>query len=155
AVSGPIGDGWLGLRAARGELADADLAMRYRLPEPRLDLRALLLDQARAAADISDGLLADAGHIARASGCGVSIDLGRLPLSAGAMAWLSGQPDSRAARLALATGGDDYQIVCALDPGRATPPQLTVVGVFGAGQGVTATFDGVAVPVGRLGWTHD
>jgi thiamine-monophosphate kinase len=155
AVSGPIGDGWLGLRAARGELADADLAMRYRLPDPRTDLRALLRDQARAAADISDGLLADAGHIATASGCGVSLDLGRMPLSAAAAAWLARQPDPRAARLSLATGGDDYQIVCALDPGRAIPPELTVIGVFGAGQGVTATFEGAAVPVGRLGWTHD
>jgi len=155
AVSGPIGDGWLGLKAASGELASADLAMRYRLPEPRTDLAALLRHQARAAADISDGLLADAGHVATASGCGVSLDLGLMPVSAGAAAWLAGQPDPRTARLSLATGGDDYQIVCALDPGRAIPAELTVVGVFTAGQGVTATCEGAPVALGRLGWTHD
>src|SRR4051812_11414189 len=68
-VSGRIGDGGLGLLAAQGGLQELELShrgrllKRYRAPEPRLDLREALLAHAAAAADVSDGLLADAGHI--------------------------------------------------------------------------------------------
>lgn len=154
AVSGVVGDGWLGLKAARGEIDAPGLADRYRLPRPRVDLIDAVRGHARAAADVSDGLLADAGHIATASACGVRVDLQALPVSRGAADWLAGQADVVAALIALATGGDDYEIVCALSPSEPTPPGFAVVGAFGAGQGVTATFRGAQVPVGRLGWTH-
>lgn len=154
AVSGVIGDGWLGLQAARGELDSPALAGRYRLPTPRVDLIPALRAHARAAADVSDGLLADAGHIARASGCGVRIDLDAVPLSSEARAWLLGQADRSGALLALATGGDDYQIVCALDAACEVPAGLTVVGRFVEGQGITACLDGDKIEVPRLGWTH-
>lgn len=154
AVSGPIGDGWLGLKAARGEVEGEGLADRYRLPRPRTDLAEVLRGRARAAADISDGLLADAGHIATASGCSVVIDLGRMPVSAAAARWLDRQPDRLAALVGMATGGDDYEIACALSPDAAAPEGLTVVGLFGDGEGVRATFDGAMVAVDRLGWTH-
>ncbi len=154
AVSGVIGDGWLGLKAARGALDSPALADRYRLPTPRVDLIPTLRAHARAAADVSDGLLADAGHIATASGCGVRIDLDAMPLSSETRAWLQGQPAMAEALTALATGGDDYQIVCALDAAREVPAGLTVVGRFVDGQGVTACWNGDAIPVPRLGWTH-
>jgi thiamine-monophosphate kinase len=164
-VRGVIGDGWLGLKAARGEIADPDgaLAAHYRTPTPLLGQHTLMRRWARAAADVSDGLLADAGHVARASGLGVSLDLARMPVSAGAARWLSVQPDPVAARLALAAGGDDYALVCAAAPDEAaafvaaltaggTP--AAAVGVFHAGAGVTATHGGQAVAVERLGWRH-
>ena len=67
-VSGTIGDGALGLLAARGRLERrAALEKRYRLPQPRSALGPRLVGIASAAADVSDGLLADAGHIAEAS----------------------------------------------------------------------------------------
>lgn len=155
AVSGGIGNGWLGLKAARGEIHDPALADRYRLPRPRTDLIDLLQDRARAAADISDGLLADAGHLATASGCAVEIHLERMPVSSAGAAWLGGQPDEAAALTALATGGDDYEIVAAFPPDAPLPPGFTLVGGFAPGQGVLVTFKGAAVPVARLGWTHD
>lgn len=158
-VSGPIGDGWLGLQAARGQMDAQRLAAHYRTPRPRLDIVGALRQFARASADISDGLLADAGRIAIASGLSVEIDLDQMPVSPEAAAWLSAQPDEAAARLSLATGGDDYQIACAIDP--AEPPALhaaerglTVVGRFRVGQGVTATFGGRSIPLKGLGWTH-
>ena len=108
-VLGPIGDGFLGLKAARGEIADptGELARAYRLPEPALHLRSALRAHASAAADVSDGLIADALHIAEASGCALVIDLDRMPVSVPAQRWLTAQPDLAQAMLALATGGDD------------------------------------------------
>lgn len=154
AVSGVIGDGWLGLRAARGELDSPVLAGRYRLPTPRVDLIPLLRAHARAAADVSDGLLADAGHIAKASGCGVQIELDAIPLSPEARAWLEGEPDRAEALAALASGGDDYEVVCSVAPDADAPEGLTVIGSFVEGQGVAARFEGQAVEVVRQGWTH-
>jgi thiamine-monophosphate kinase len=154
-VSGTIGDGGLGLLAARGEIEDADgsLARRYRLPEPRLDLREGLLARAHAAADISDGLIADAGHIAEASGLGLSLDLDRMPLSPGGARWLSGQPDRTEALRRLASFGDDYQIVCTAAPGVSVAPGLTVVGEITA-AGLEVRVDGRAIPPGIGGWRH-
>ncbi len=159
AVSGPIGDGWLGLKAARGQLDAPRLAAHYRTPTPRLDLVGTLRQYARASADISDGLLADAGRIAIASGLSVEVDLDRMPVSPEAATWLSQQPDEAAARLSLSTGGDDYQIACAINPAElpalhAAESGLTVVGRFRLGQGVTATFRDRPLSLEGLGWIH-
>ncbi|ATQ42778.1 thiamine-phosphate kinase [Caulobacter mirabilis] len=150
AVSGPIGDGWLGLDDAKRGL-EGRLADLYRLPEPRLDLLSSIR-KAAAAADISDGLLADAGHIAKASGCAVRIELDRTPLSSEAAAWLAAQPDRTQALLQLATGGDDYQVAAAFRG--AVPEGFTAIGAFEAGRGVHVVAGGAAVAVDRLGWSH-
>lgn len=164
-VCGVIGDGWLGLRAARGEIADPGgrLAAHYRLPKPLLTLRDVLSRHARAAADVSDGLLADAGHVAQASGCGVQIELETLPLSIGAAAWCASQPHEGRARLELASGGDDYALVCALDPAdeaafRASVAALGVpaaaVGVFRSAPGIGVSLGGKSLGAERFGWRH-
>ncbi len=164
-VCGPIGDGRLGLLASKGEISDADgsLAAHYYTPRPLLCLRPLLQGLARAAADVSDGLLADSGAIARASGVGVSLDLGRLPLSAGGAAWLSAQPDPASSRLALATGGDDYAVVCAIEAAEvatfvkgaaALGVSAVAIGVFEDAPGVRAAFEGLPLALTELGWRH-
>lgn len=162
-VSGTIGDGFLGLQAARGELDDAWLAGRYRLPEPRVGLSEALLEHASAAADVSDGLLADAGHIGEASGLGLRIELDALPLSGPARAWLGVQPDRQAALLTLASGGDDYEVVCAasgeaaerlMDEAEGAGAPMTEIGEIVLGGGVEATFEGRRVAVGKAGYRH-
>jgi thiamine-monophosphate kinase len=163
-ICGHIGDGWLGLQAVEGRVADPDgaLAAHYRLPTPLLSLREALVEHVRACADVSDGLIADAGHIAEASGIGVSLDLDAIPLSAGASAWLAGQADSAAARLSLAVGGDDYALVCAVEPGRARAFAAAVeaqgvpvaqAGTFGD-IGTRITASGASVTPARTGWRH-
>ncbi len=168
-VSGAIGDGGLGLQAAQGRLgalgpeAVAYLVDRYRLPTPRLALSTALRDHASAAADVSDGLLADAGHIGEASGLGVRLDLDRLPISTAAAAWLAAQPDPVAAYLALATFGDDYEVLCTVAPASLgalvaaaaeVGVHLTPIGKMRAGQGVSVQWRGVDVVVERTGWRH-
>jgi thiamine-monophosphate kinase len=154
AVSGTIGDGTLGLAAVRGEIEDADgwLADRFRLPQPRLEFRDGLRGRATAAADVSDGLVADAGHIATASGVGIRLDLKALPLSPAARRWLDGQPDRAGALIRLATGGDDYEVICTASGG---PPEgFTAIGEVVAGAGVEVRLDGRRVEIAQAGWKH-
>jgi thiamine-monophosphate kinase len=164
-VCGPIGDGWLGLKAARGEAADEDglLAAHYRTPEPMLSLRGALRRHARAGIDVSDGLLADSEHLAEASGLGLAINLERAPLSPGAAQWLSHQANPDTAILSLAAGGDDYAIACAVDPGDVTSFSRMVAGlgvcvapagVFEAAPGLRVSCGGSPIGVGRKGWRH-
>lgn len=155
-VSGPIGDGWLGLQAVLGEVADphGDLKRAYRLPDPRLDLVGALREAASAAADVSDGLIADAGHIAAASGVALRLDLERVPLSEAGRSWLAAQPDRDRGLVQLATGGDDYELVLTAAPDRAVRLGLPVIGVVEAGAGVHAQVEGRPVETGQGGWRH-
>ena len=95
-VSGTVGDATLGLRAVRGELAAlaasdrAALAERFRLPEPRLALGTALVGLATCAIDISDGLVADLGHICEESGVAARMSTDAVPLSAAAQHALAG-----------------------------------------------------------------
>ena len=154
-VSGTIGDGGLAWLAASGEIADPDgeHLRRYRLPVPRVELREKLLNYAHAAADVSDGLVADAGHIAEASGLGLRLDLDRLPLSETARAWLADQPDRARALLRLASLGDDYEIVCTAGADAVEALGLTVVGEI-TSSGIEVHADGAAIEPGPGGWTH-
>lgn len=114
-VSGTLGDGALGLCAIRGEIPDdGTLASRYRLPEPRLALGAALRGLATAMLDVSDGLVQDAGHLARLANCAVTIESAALPLSP--MARTTG-PRARDAAL---SGGDDYELLFAAPPHAAS-----------------------------------
>jgi thiamine-monophosphate kinase len=168
-VSGTIGDGALGLQAAQGRLVGigegetAWLADRYRLPQPRLQLAGLLREHASAAADVSDGLVADAGHIAEASGVAITLDLEHVPLSEPARAWLSRQEDRAAALVRLATGGDDYEVVMTAPPGAVTSLvdgarraglALTDVGTVTRGESVSVLLEGQPLTIERRGWTH-
>ena len=162
-VIGTIGDGVLGWRAARGDLADPTgaLALHFRLPQPLLGMRAALRAAASAAADVSDGLLIDALHVAEASGCGVSLALDLMPVSSAAGAWLTLQPDRRTALMSLASGGDDYALVCATGDAEALVAAATalgapaaVVGGFTEAPGLTVSVDGLPVEPASLGWRH-
>ncbi|MCR5880340.1 thiamine-phosphate kinase [Phenylobacterium sp. J367] len=155
-VTGTIGDGVLGLAAVRGELEDpeGDLVFRYQLPQPRLDVRDVLRRHATAAADVSDGLVADARHIARASGVRLTVDLERMPLSRAAATWLEAQPDPTTALVRLAAGGDDYEVVCTMPATAPKPPGFTVVGEVSVGEGISVRMGGRFIDPGHGGWRH-
>jgi thiamine-monophosphate kinase len=158
-VSGTIGDAGLGLAIAKGEGApDKALLARYRRPEPRLALGQALGGIATAMMDVSDGLLIDASRLAAASGVAVEIDLTAMPISAAARERIDG---SDAALLALATAGDDYELLfAASDPAaveaaadRARTP-VTAIGTIAAGAGLAVSGHNGALSPDRLGWEH-
>jgi thiamine-monophosphate kinase len=115
-VSGTIGDAFLGLDLLRGAHPDLApehhdyLVRRFRVPEPRTELGPRLCGIAHAMIDVSDGLLADLGHICETSRVAAMVELDLLPLSLAARAIVEGDPGTRAR---LATAGDDYELVFA------------------------------------------
>ena len=157
-VTGTIGDAGAGLALARGSASPlasrhaAALLAAYRRPVPRLAEGRLLAPVVHAMMDVSDGLLIDAVRMAAASGLAVAIDLAAVPLSD---AYAAHTGRDRAARLAAATAGDDYQLLFATDV--APPPRAGAarVGSFAPGAGLTLTHDGEPVPFPpRLGFEH-
>jgi thiamine-monophosphate kinase len=170
-VTGTIGDGALGLQARRGGLAGlaaahrASLAHRFLLPEPRLAVGLALSEAAgglaSAAADVSDGLVADLGHIGKASGLAATIEWEAVPLSPAARAALAADP---ALLATILTGGDDYELVLTAGAGSASQLQavaagtgvpLTRIGRMGVGSGVTVVDRlGQALALPQAGFRH-
>ena len=159
-VSGTIGDAALGLLAARGALKSSDLEQRYRLPLPRTTLGARLIGVASATADISDGLIADAGHIANASRLAVHIERDLVPLSVAAKRVVMGEPALWANVLG---GGDDYELAIAVPPGkrtallaaaRAAKVKVARIGAFARGKGVVLTVSGQPRRIAQTGYVH-
>ncbi len=165
-VSGTIGDAALGLAVLQGRrkvspaAANAFIA-RYRLPEPRVDLGQRLRGLAHAAIDISDGLVADLGHVASCSNVHAVLELKRVPLSRAAAAIVQAEP---ALITMLVTGGDDYELLLTAPPesqsalneaaARAGVP-LTAVGRIEAGEGVSVLgLDGRPLTLERAGFRH-
>jgi thiamine-monophosphate kinase len=169
AVAGPLGHSAAGLallRAGAGASpAVAALVAAHLRPAPPYEAgpEAALLG-ARAMIDVSDGLVADLGHLAAASGVRLEIDSSALvtggPLSDAAAALrainssgVTGLADSSPS-LALSwvlTGGEDHSLVAAFPPSAILPPRWRVIGEVRAGTGVTV--DG-APHQGAPGWQH-
>lgn len=151
-VSGTIGDAGAGLAILQGkparETGAAFLIGRYRQPTPRVSLGPKLRGLANASLDVSDGLIADLGHIAETSQVRIVVEADAIPRSD---ALKSFDPDV----VRAATAGDDYEI--AFTASAAIPAGLPVtrIGRVEPGQGVVL-LDGqgqeIAVP--RAGFTH-
>jgi len=154
-VSGTIGDGGGGLAVLKGEEASHSdyLISRYRLPTPRLALGQALRGIATASLDISDGLLADLGHIAEASAVRIVLQAEHIPRS-DVLAALWG--DGMDAIVRAATSGDDYEIAfTAASPPQNTPTPVTCIGRVEQGSGVVLVdAQGRDVPVPRAGYRH-
>ena len=167
-------DVWLSGRTGEAALALAHLQHRTRLPEsdladcldrldnpaPRVELGGRLRGLASSAIDVSDGLLADLGHVAQASGARIEVQLGRLP-RAGA---LQSCADKAVALQCLVAGGDDYELafgasvsrrgdILALSEELDVP--LTRIGTVVNGQGVALLDEnGEPLDVERRGFDH-
>jgi thiamine-monophosphate kinase len=165
-VTGTIGDAGAGLQALveQAEVsrpALEPLISRYRLPAPRLAFGRALRGIATAAIDVSDGLLADLGHIAKVSAVRFEVDSTAIPLSIELRnAWGGGL----GTRIRAATWGDDYEIAFTASPmaqpmirevGQRTTTAVSLIGRVVAGQGAAFLDEsGAEVPLDRRGYTH-
>lgn len=136
-VSGPLGDAAAALAFLREQWQPSAQDGEYLLeqfyrPAIPLTLGRELLNRATAAIDISDGLLADAGHIADASGVCLRIDTETLPLSSP----LARHPDRETVLQWALAGGDDYALLYTLPQDIAVPDGSTRIGYVAQGQGV-------------------
>jgi len=170
AVTGTIGDASLGLRVLRNQIAgeglDAPsrdfLIQRYRVPEPRSALAVAIRDHASAAMDVSDGLAGDLAKLCAASRVSAAIEMAAVPLSAPARALIAkGSADIEAA----VSGGDDYEVVCAIPENRwesfvaaagGANVQISRIGKVVAGGIAPQFLDAAGKPVTlkRLSYSH-
>jgi thiamine-monophosphate kinase len=157
-LTGELGAAAAGLLAPRAadsgisEEALAGLLRRQREPTPRLAAgRALAAAGATPMIDVSDGLGADAGHLAEASGVGLRIDAGALPVAAG-VAEVAAALGRDPLQMAV-SGGEDYELLAAVPAqgvdleavGGSGGVAVTTIGEVVAGRGVE-----IRLPGGRL-----
>lgn len=155
-VTGPVGAAYLGFRALHNDWKYSQALLRYRRPVPRLNVAAVR-GHVHAAADISDGLLADLEHIASASNLGAEIHLDAFVFDAELEAAFAA---GHITRTQAVTGGDDYELILTCAPDavetlKAQFPAGFVIGTMQIGAGVTL-WDAQGQPVicENLGWSH-
>ncbi len=152
-VTGSIGEAGGGLAIFKREkhsLSDSErdqLTARYRVPEPPVSFAAPLRQIAHAAVDISDGLIADLGHIASASAVRIVVEGEQVPLSAPLRALWGDHALPRAV-----TAGDDYQIAFIAPPGLKGP--FTRIGQVEEGEGVEFLIAGRKAVLPSSGYRH-
>jgi len=163
-VSGTPGDAAAGLaleerRLAAEPLALAYLRERFLWPTPRMALGERLRGHASACIDVSDGLLGDAGKLARASQTGVEISFAAVPVSEPLVRAVG---EERARTLAL-TGGDDYELLFAVHPEKVSamladlPPErwgYTRIGALRAAPGAEVLREGTVMQFSHSGYQH-
>jgi len=164
-VSGTPGDAAAGLELEQSHLAPPDaredraLRERFLFPSPRVALGRRLRDYASACIDVSDGMLADAGKLASASGCGAALDYDQLPLSP---ALLRAVGADRAHAMAL-TGGDDYELLFSVPAARLAtmlrelaPDEWSYhrVGMLQSERGARVMRNGSVIEFSHCGFDH-
>jgi thiamine-monophosphate kinase len=161
AVAGPLGRAAAGLALLSAGLRDDALVAAHQRPAPPYDAGPEAADLgATAMIDVSDGLLADLGHIAAASGVRIDLSSDRLSpdddLQAAARSF-SGRtgPGSTSAHTRALTwvlsGGEDHALAATFKPDVGLPPRWTIIGRVHEGEGVLV--DGQP-RAGSAGWDH-
>lgn len=151
-IGGVPGEAAAGLACWQAGERGGALIDRLARPQPQIALGLALRGRASACIDVSDGVLADLGHIVGESGVGGAVvEASRLPLSDALALW--GDVDARLdAQLA---GGDDYLLLFTLPPGQALPPGCHEIGrITDAGGVRVVDGDGRELPVAHRGWKH-
>ena len=163
-LTGPIGRAAVGVKVMLGvleiEYPQSFLEVCHK-PQPRTSISAEICQYARAAVDVSDGLLADLGHVCHSSGVGAQLELDKIPFTDETKALVAADTITHET---LLTGGDDYEIAMAVAPeniesftaaAAAKNVALSVIGTFAEGQGVEVTDPaGQKMEFQRAGWTH-
>jgi thiamine-monophosphate kinase len=161
AVTGPLGHAAAGLALLSAGLVNDPLVAAQKRPAPPYDAGPQAADLgATAMIDISDGLLADLGHVAAASGVRIDLSSDRLTpgddLQAAARLFFDGTvrgagPEHKLALTWVLTGGEDHALAATFPPDATLPPRWTVIGQVQRGPGVVV--DGREW-AGSAGWDH-
>ena len=162
-VTGTLGDAGLALRQEGG--AGSELRSRLDFPEPRIATGLALRGHASAAIDVSDGLLADLGHLLETDNLGASVQLEALPRSGEFVAAVEQLHDHQTLFNALPlSAGDDYELCftvpaahCSVVEARCAglPGRCTSIGVIEATAGVRCHLEnGTAWQPDRDGYRH-
>ena len=135
AVTGRLGWAAAGLAVlSRGFRSPAAAVGAYRVPDPPLQAGIVAAESgATSMIDVSDGLLADLGHIARASGVTINVITARLPVNPRLVEVASALGRNHL-EWAM-TGGDDHALAATFPHGAMLPPGWTAIGTVGAGPG--------------------
>ncbi len=160
-VSGTLGDAMAGLDQIQNHSQpDPYLQGRFYAPTPRIETGLAIRPYVSAAIDISDGLLADLGHILNASAVGAEIELSNIPLSAAIKSHYNAK---RALNWAL-SGGEDFELCFAVNAAQqadfeqalqAHPLPLTRIGTVTAGDTLSCLQKGKPTePRGTTGYQH-
>ena len=163
-VSGNLGDAALGLAHLQGQVAlgsdalEASIDALHR-PVPRAALGLALRDIASSCIDISDGLLADLGHILKASNCGAAIDLEKIPC----MEFLKNNLEIPQFQAFILAGGDDYEL-CFTAPknqhaeiqslGKSLNLSLTCIARTRMDIGLQAIYKNNEIKLSKQGFDH-
>jgi len=161
-MTGGLGNAALGLKIRQGELEPNDYLLdRYLHPRPQVDLGQRLVGIATASMDISDGLVQDAGHLAKASDVALAINVKQLTFSRETRDILNKQPELF--ELCLG-GGDDYELLFTaplakkeelITLSEKTEVTITAIGTVGEGNGVTVLGEGgEPLELANIGWQH-
>ncbi len=132
-VSGALGGSAAAVKAMRSRASRKQNLRDYRrhfYPEPRLELGRILREKGLASAmiDTSDGLSTDLGHICEESGVGAELNAARIPRAS------VGRP-GREVDLDLALhGGEDYELLFTVRPGKRVPPTIAGVALTSIGR---------------------
>ena len=160
-VSGTLGDAAGALRLMRDcRGVPETLLARMQRPQPRIPAGLALRGMASACIDISDGLLADLGHVCAASGVGAELDADALPISSA----LAGTFDAEVCCELAVSGGDDYELCFTVPLGyeaelvaavARTGCRATRIGRIVAGSGVRVMdAHDLDVTPAQAGWEH-
>jgi thiamine-monophosphate kinase len=162
-LTGVVGNALAGLRMLQNKLPKEKSCIEaYRKPTPRVAVVEIIRRYAHAAVDISDGLVADVGHIARAANCAANIDADKIKFSKPVQSFID---KGKMTFIDAITGGDDYELALAVSPknlkalmaqlkGKNLKPQI--IGSFGKGKpGVQVIgHDKKPMDISKSGWTH-
>lgn len=163
-VSGLLGSAALGLAHLQNKIAlEGDVLDHFLLalhqPSPRIALGLALRDKANSCIDVSDGLLADLGHILEASGLGAVVALDAIACHD----YLHSRLDQPMMQQCVLTGGDDYELVFTapqsqrekiLDLSKTLNLPLSLIGKTTANSGLAITYKQQVLDVAKKGFDH-
>jgi thiamine-monophosphate kinase len=162
-VSGTLGSAALGLAYLQGKLTltnELDICLKtLNTPMPQAALGLALRNVATSCIDISDGLLADLGHLLKASNCGASIDLEKIPC----INYLKNDLQNSQFQGYLLAGGDDYEL-CFTAPKSARNSitsiahqincPLSLIGEIHADRDLNTMYQNQQLNISKKGFDH-